>query len=158
MQMSTMRWRLAAICLALLLAEIPLRAIGSADTEYVGGTVNTIKEGTDGKSSAKDEKAFVFDYKGGKLTIPYDRINDLEYGQKAGRRLGLAVVVSPFFLLSHKRKHFLTVGYLDENDKQQAAVFELGKDVVRVMLTTVEARSGRKIDYQDEEARKSGLG
>jgi len=50
------------------------------------------------------------------------------------------------------------VGYLDENDKQQAAVFELGKNVIRVTLTTLEARTGKKIEYQDEEARKSGLG
>ena len=158
MRTNTMRRRLVAIIVALLLAQIPLWAVGGSDTEYVGGTVNTIKEGTDGKSSAKDEKVFEFDYKKGKLTIPYDRINDLEYGQKAGRRVGLAIVVSPFLLLSHKRKHFLTVGYLDENDKQQAAVFELGKNVVRVTLSTLEARTGKKIDYQDEEARKSGLG
>jgi hypothetical protein len=82
----------------------------------------------------------------------------LEYGQKAGRRLGLAIVVSPFLLLSHKRKHFLTIGFTDEQDKQQAGVFELGKDIVRVTLASMEARTGKKVDYQDEEARKSGLG
>jgi hypothetical protein len=47
---------------------------------------------------------------------------------------------------------------MDENDKQQAAVFELGKDVVRVTLASLEARSGQKIEYQDEEARKSSKG
>jgi hypothetical protein len=150
--------RLAAVGVALLLVEIALWAVGSSNTVYVGGTANTIKEGTEGTSSAKDEKTFAFDYKKGKLTIPYERINDLEYGQKAGRRLGLALTISPWLLLSHKRKHFLTLGYLDENDKQQAAVFELGKDVIRVTLTTLEARTGKKIEYQDEEARKSGLG
>ena len=47
---------------------------------------------------------------------------------------------------------------MDESDKQQAAVFELGKDIVRVTLAAIEARTGRKIEYQDEEARKSGHG
>jgi hypothetical protein len=125
---------------------------------YVGGTIGAIKEQTEGKSSAADEKAFAFTYKGGKLEIPYDRINVLEYGQKAGRRLGLAIVVSPLALFSKKRKHFLTVNYLDADDKQQAAVFELGKDVVRVTLASMEARTGKKVEYQDEEARKSGKG
>ncbi len=101
---------------------------------------------------------FVFSYQGGELKIPYDRVNDLEYGQKAGRRLGLALTISPWLLLSKKRKHFPTVGYQDENDKQQAAVFELGKDIVRTTLASLEARTGKKIDYQDEEARKSSKG
>jgi hypothetical protein len=125
---------------------------------YDGGTITAIKQGTEGKSSTQDEKVFVFDYKGGQLSIPYEKINDIEYGQKAGRRVGLAIAISPWLLLSKKRKHFLTIGYLDESAKQQAGVFELGKDIVRVTLASLEARTGKKIDYQDEEARKSGLG
>ena len=152
--------RLAALTLLLALFSTSpaLAGLGSEKTMYVGGTVTSIKEGTEGISSTHDEKLFEFDYNSGKLTIPYEKINDLEYGQKAGRRIGLAVVVSPMFLFSKKRKHFMTIGYTDENDKQQAAVFELGKDVVRVTLASMEARTGRKIDYQDEESRKSGFG
>ena len=125
---------------------------------YVGGTVNTIKEQTEGTSSATDEKVFTFQYGGGKLTIPYDRVDSLEYGQKAGRRVGAAFLVSPVFIFSKKRKHYLTIGYKDENDKQQAVVLELGKDVVRVTLATLEARTGKKIEYQDAESRNSGRG
>jgi hypothetical protein len=131
--------------------------LGSKDAQYLGGTLK-IKEGTEGKASASDEKVFTFTYKGGKLTIPYDQIDSLEYGQKAGRRIGVAIVINPLFIFSKKRKHFLTIGYKEEGDKQQAAVFELGKDVIRVTLASLEARSGRKIEYQDEEARKSGSG
>lgn len=147
---------LLVCCLGLELTAFA--GLGSDKTEYVGGTENQIKEGTEGKSSAKDEKNFVFEYKDGNLSVPYDEVNDLEYGQKAGRRVGLAIAVSPWLLLSKKRKHFLTVGWKDLQDKQHAAVFELGKSVVRTTLATMEARTGRKIDYQDDEARKSGLG
>lgn len=160
-----MRRVVAVLLSTLFLFELAALAGGldSHKTMYMGGTVNSIKEGTEGKSSAADEKVFTFEYptgkhETGKLAIPYDRVNDLEYGQKAGRRLGLAIAVTPWALLSKKRKHYLTIGYQDENDKQQAAVFELGKDIVRVMLATLEARTGRKIDYQDDEARKSGRG
>ena len=141
-----------------LMAELCWAGLGSHNTMYVGGTINAIKEGTEGHSNAKDEKVFLFEYSKGKLAIPYDRVDSLEYGQKAGRRVGVAFVVNPIFIFSKKRRHFLTVGYTDENDKQQAAVFELGKDIVRVTLATLEARTGRKIEYQDEEARKSGRG
>jgi len=50
----------------------------------------------------------------------------------------------------------LTIGYKDSTDKDQVAVIELGKDIVRATLPIVETRSGKKIEYQDEEARKSG--
>jgi hypothetical protein len=152
--------RTFALVLACLLAFdlVAVAGLGSDKTAYIGGTENQIKEGTEGKSSAKDEKKFVFEFKGGTLEIPYDQVNDLEYGQKAGRRLGLALAISPWLLLSHKRKHFLTVGWKDEQDKQHAAVLELGKSIVRTTLATLEARTGRKVDFQDDEARKSGLG
>lgn len=143
----------------LFLAEATLLAgIGSKSTVYVGGTIGSIKESTEGTSSTANEKVFVFTYRAGKLEIPYDRVNVLEYGQKAGRRLGLAIAVSPLALFSKKRKHFLTINYKDESDKQQAAVFELGKSVVRTTLAAMEARTGSKIEYQDEEARKSSRG
>lgn len=132
--------------------------LGSDKAAYIGGTENQIKEGTEGASSAKDEKKFTFEYKGGSLGIPYEQINDLEYGQKAGRRVGLAIAVSPWLLLSKKRRHFLTIGWKDEKDTQHAAVFELGKSITRTTIATLEARTGKKVDYQDDEARKSGLG
>jgi len=137
---------------------VAFAGLGSDKTAYIGGTENQIKDGVEGQSSAKDDKNFVFEYKGGKLAIPYDQVNDLEYGQKAGRRLGLALTISPWLLLSHKRKHFLTVGWKDEQDKQHAAVFELGKSIIRTTIATLEARTGKKVEYQDDEARKSGLG
>ena len=152
------RFLAGALACLLIFAIATEAGLDGKKTMYVGGTVTAIKERTEGASSTNDEKAFVFTYKGGDLKIPYDRVNDLEYGQKAGRRLGLALTISPWLLLSKKRKHFLTLGYQDENDKQQAAVFELGKDIVRTTLASLEARTGKKIDYQDEEARKSSKG
>lgn len=139
-----------------LLHSTAFAGLGSNKAMYVGGTVNTIKEGTEGTLSAKDEKVMVFSYEGKTLQVPYERINDLEYGQKAGRRLGVAIALTWMALFSKKRKHYLTVGYMDDNDKQQALVFELGKGTVRVTLATLEARSGRKVDYEDAEARNAG--
>lgn len=54
-----------------------------------------------------------------------------------------------------KRKHFLTVGYKGTDGKDQVAVLELGKDIIRTTLPIVEKRSGKKLEYQDDEARKS---
>jgi hypothetical protein len=147
------------VLMCILALEVTAFAgLGSDKTAYIGGTESQIKAGTEGRSSADNEKVFVFDYKGDKLEIPYDQVNDLEYGQKAGRRLGLALTISPWLLLSHKRKHFLTVGWKDAQDKQHAAVLELGKSIVRTTIVTLEARTGKKVEYEDDEARKSGMG
>lgn len=149
----------ALFVVALCLFETTAFAgLGSDKTCYLGGTISSIPENTEGKSNAKDDTAWIFETKKGTIKVPYSQIDSLEYGQKAGRRIGVAVVINPLFIFSKKRRHYLTLGWTDEAGKQQAGVFELGKDVIRVQLATLEARSGRKIDYQDEEARKSGSG
>ena len=155
-----MKLRLAlTICFSAIC--IPLFAgIPSHKAVYIGGTVKGLKENIEGiMSTKKDGKQLFFDYnKKDQFAIPYDRVDSLEYGQKAGRRVGLAIAVTPIALLSKKRRHYLTINYTDADDKQQAAVFELGKDIVRVTLSSLEARTGRKIEYQDEEARNSSKG
>jgi hypothetical protein len=148
----------SAVLLAFVLQTLAWAGLGSNKAMYVGGTLNQIKENSEGKVSTTGSTAFTFESKAGAVSIPYDHVNDLEYGQKAGRRLGLAIAINPLLFFSKKRRHFLTVGYQDSDGKQQAAVFELGKDVVRVTLATLEARTGRKIEYEDEEARNSGRG
>ncbi|MEW6129661.1 MAG: hypothetical protein AB1757_21655 [Acidobacteriota bacterium] len=136
----------------------PALVLDSKKTGYVGGTIAGLKEGTEGKSSALDENNFVFEHKNGKLLIPYKDVEELEYGQKAGRRVAVAILVSPLAIFSKKRKHYLTISYKNEAGKGQAAVFELGKDVIRTMLSSLEARTGKQIQYQDEEAKKSAKG
>lgn len=142
------------LCLLFMLEAVSWAGLGGHDAMYVGGTLSAVKENTEGKI-ATDDKTLVFQYKRGKLTIPYDQVNSLEYGQKAGRRLGLAVAISPLFLLSKKRKHYLTIGFLDENKKQQAAVLELGKELITPTISALEAKTGKKVEYEDDEARKS---
>jgi hypothetical protein len=148
----------SSLIFLLLLESLAWAGLDSKKAMYVGGTVASVKEGTEGTISEKNEDHWVFHYSNGNFEVPYDHVNDLEYGQKAGRRLGVAIAVTWMALFSKKRRHFLTIGYTDENGKQEAAVFELGKDIVRVTLASLEARTGQKIDYEDEEARKSGRG
>ena len=126
--------------------------------EYVGGTVDNLKTGTDGAVLTNDPQTFVFRYKKSTLSIPYAKINLIEYGQKVGRQYAAAVLISPLFVIAKSRKHFLTVGYTDAEGRQQALVLRVDKDDIRPVLVSLEARTGLKIHYQDEEARKAGRG
>lgn len=136
-----------------------LLAVGGDKAQYIGGTVSSLKEKAEGTLSTQGETEVVFTAKGSPtLTIPYQAIASLEYGQKAGRRVAVAVLVSPLALFSKKRNHYLTISYKDEAGKDQAAVFELGKNIVRTTLTVMATRTGKEIEYQDEEARKASKG
>ena len=126
--------------------------------EYIGGTLDQYKQHCDGKILTSDVREFRFQTKGSAVTVPYDKINLVEYGQKADRRYVSAVLISPILLLSKSRKHFLTVGYTDANGNQQAMVFRVNKHDIRIVLASLEARTGRKVQFQDDEARKAGKG
>jgi len=88
------------------------------------------------------------------LHVPYDRVNILEYGQHVAGRYLEAVLFSPLFLLSKSRKHFLTVFFTDANGKQQAVVLQVNKGDVRALLPELEAKTGRRVEYTDDEARR----
>jgi hypothetical protein len=77
---------------------------------------------------------------------------------RVSRRYVEAVFVSPLFLIAKRKTHFLTIGYSDSEGKQQALVLRVGKEEIRVLLVALEARTGRSVEYQDEEARKAGKG
>jgi hypothetical protein len=132
--------------------------LASVRTEYTGGTLSQFKTGATAALSTLNASHFSVAVKGAAVEVPWGRVNLLEYGQNVNRRLALAVVVSPVFLLSKKRKHFLTVGFQDELGKQQAMVLEVPKKHVRAVLASMEARTGLKVQFQDEEARKAGKG
>jgi hypothetical protein len=132
--------------------------LAQSHVDYVGGTAPALASGAGGTVELSDESYLAFYAKGAQVRVPYDHINLLEYGQKVDRRVLMAVVISPVFLLAKTRKHFLTVGYTDEGGRQQAMVFRVDKNGIRAMLVGLEARTGLKVQYQDPEARKAGKG
>jgi hypothetical protein len=142
----------------ILIAALASAAVAQNRAEYVGGTATKLESGASGSLDISDPHYFAFYAKKTNLRVPYDRVDLLEYGQKVDRRLLMAAVISPMFLLSKSRKHFLTVGYVDEDGNHQALVFRVDKNGIRPALVSLEARTGLRIQYQDEEARKAGRG
>jgi hypothetical protein len=144
----------------LLLASVLLCFAGHAGAraEYIGGTRADIPAESSGDITVSDQVYFIFISKQTRVQVPYERINLLEYGQKVDRRYLEAVVISPLFMLSKKRQHFLTVGFQDDDGRQQALVFKVSKNDIRLTLVALEARTGQTVRFQDEEARIAGKG
>lgn len=149
--------RSIALYVALLftLTVVALASVANDKAAYQGGTEGDIPAGTQGYCTTGNEREFIFSFQNGQLVIPYEQVNDLEYGQDVARRLTFSTAANPFRLFTKKKKHFLTIGWKDEHAQQHAAVFELGRSVVRPTIVTLEARTGKKVDYQDDAARKS---
>jgi hypothetical protein len=142
-------------CIVVMLCFV-LSSFAQTQVDYVGGTTAEVRLGASGRIELNDDRYLAFYADKSQMRIPYARVNLLEYGQQVDRRLALAVVVSPMFLLSKSRRHFLTVGYTDERGTQQAMVFRVDKNSIRAALVALEARTGLNIHYQDQEARKAG--
>lgn len=126
--------------------------------EYIGGTAQAFKEKVSGRIDTTDERMLRFETGAKRVEVPYERVHNVEYGQKVDRRYVSAILISPLFLLAKARKHFLTIGYTDAEGKQQAMIFRVEKSDIRAVLVGLEARTGRKVTFQDEEARKAGKG
>jgi hypothetical protein len=139
---------------AYLITGKALAAVRGEDVMYVGGTIKNLPEATGGKLDTKDEGKLIFTSSKGGFEIPYANITSLEYGQKAGRRVGVAIVITVWALFSKKRKHFLTIGYTDGEKKPQGVVLEIAKGRAKSMITIIEVRSGQKVEYESDEAKK----
>jgi len=143
---------------ALLLSAAFATAASSAGgvrAEVVGGTLEALRKNTSSRLDFSDVDSLFIRCDKAEFRIPYHTIRVIEYGQTVGRRYISALLISPILLLSKARKHFLTLEFIS-NGKTEAVVFRVNKNDVRAALASVEARTGRSVDYLDDEARKSG--
>ena len=125
---------------------------------YMGGTVSGVPSHSHAQIDVRDANALSLYLRDKAVSIAWADVNNLEYGLHVDRRYLEAILISPLFLIAKKRSHFLTIGYLDSEGRQQAVILEVNKGDIRQLLVSLEARTGRRIEFQDEEARKAGKG
>src|SRR5205085_1464277 len=94
----------------LLLAVVAAGLRAETKAEYAGGTDAGLTPGVSASLDLADNRYLAIYTRRTQLRIAYAHINLLEYGQKVDRRIALAIAVSPAFLASKSRKHFLTIG------------------------------------------------
>jgi hypothetical protein len=144
------------VALGSLILALPLAAAEpGTKIQFVGGTVTGAVAKAKSQLDLTGTEMLLFHSGRSEFRIAYQKINTVEYGQSVSRRYAEAVLISPLLLLSKSRKHFVTIGYVDQEGKQQALVFRVEKSDIRSLLAGLEARTGRRIEYQDGEARKA---
>src|SRR5947209_9568201 len=145
-------WALLVVPLMLMAGDAGSRA------QYVGGTFPGLKSNSDIRVEFGQDDFLKVSGHRQSFEIPYKDVTNLEYGLRMSRRYVEAVLISPLFLVAKKKTHFLTIEYSDQDGRNQAMVLRVGKDDIGPLLVSLEARTGRRIDYQDEDARKAGRG
>jgi hypothetical protein len=146
------------VALCFLLTRAAVGAEPGVKTEFIGGTLSSVAAKSTARLDYSGADEMVFRCASGDIRVAYRKVNTLEYGQTVSRRYAAAVLVSPLLLLSKARKHFVTLGYVDAEGQQQVVVFRVEKGDIRSVLVGLEARTGRRVEYQDDEARKAGKG
>jgi hypothetical protein len=148
--------KLISLSLCLTLIAPLFAGLSGNKAAYRGGTVATLKANQEGVLVLTKPEGFSF----ATLSVPYNQVQSIEYGQKAGRRVGAAIatalIVSPvglFLLFSKKRRHIVSLTWTNAEGKTDAAVFEVGKDAIRSTLKVLEVRTGKTIEYESADAR-----
>lgn len=150
--------RVVALLVSVWLAAPAWPQEGGGRVQYVGGTIAALAQAPKGRLLTTDNDFLIFQAGKQRYAVRWNRITLLEYGQRVSRRYAMGVIISPLLVLSKSRKHFLTIGFTDEEGAQQAMVFRVDKDDIRPLLVSLEVRTNLKVEYQDEDARRAGKG
>jgi len=129
------------VLVAFLTISLSAVAVDMGQVAYVGGTVPALKEGTAGKLNTTLETALEFEYSGGKLAVPYARIDSFEYTDKRARRLGVVPTIAIGLFKHLQRRHFFRIDYHDQDNTPQVAVFEVPKQMPQTLLAVLQTRA-----------------
>jgi hypothetical protein len=152
-----MRRLLCVLFACMFLAEpLLLAAVRGHKSMYAAGTLAALKPGEMGRLETSDTGVIFNPEKGAAaVTIPYDTITAMDYGEHAGRRVGSAIawgvttlgIMALPILLSKKKRHYLTL-YINNDPKVAAQERDkLAKDAKAAPKGDVAAFEINKHDY-----------
>ncbi len=100
----------------------------------------------------RDKKTLDFlDEKGASvLSIPDDKIKSMLYEKTSKPRYAEAILISPFFIFAHSKKHFLTIQYTDADGQGKFALIHMDKGNARDIVAAAEAETGKKVERAEE--------
>lgn len=157
-----MRYKVRANCsfLAVLLYLAWTAKICAATpfgkVEYLPPKVEGQKHGSDPIKGQvifdKEKKAVEFQNEKGQqiVSIPYDKIKSILYEKTSRPRYAEAILISPFFLFSKTKKHFLTFQYTDEKGEGKFVMLHLDKSNAMDIVNTADADTGQKVSREEE--------
>jgi hypothetical protein len=163
-----MRRFLALLLSCVLFVNAAFAGLNRNKSRYVGGTVKDIPVPSVGALDTTGQADLTFHYEpgkaidksrfaGGSFSLPYPEITAIGYGQHASLRVGQTIALSVvagvgglLLLLSKSKSHYVTIEYKDQQGNAQSVVFEIGKDAIRPLLSSLETRTGKTVVDQPD--------
>jgi len=84
------------------------------------------------------------------MSIKFDSIKSMTYEKASKPRMAEAVLISPLFLLSNSKKHYLTFQFINDAGDGQFAIIHLDKKNARQAVACAEAQTGKKVEQVEE--------
>lgn len=134
--------------LLLLVISMPASAVENEQVMYVGGTVSALKEGVLGRLNTTSETAISFESAGNTLTIPYAKIESFEYSRQVARHLGVLPAIAVGLAKKRQRRHFFRISYRDGGNVSQVAIFEVPKQMPRILMAILQLRAPQSCSRQ----------
>jgi len=132
--------RLVAL-LALLTISIPAVAIEDDPVAYIGGTISNLRAGTTGRLDTSQTEAMAFEYRNGKLTIPFAKIDSYQYAQQRAHHWGVLATIAIALLKPLQTRHIFRISYHDENNTPHVALFEVPKGMPETLIAVLQTRA-----------------
>jgi len=152
--------RAISVCLALSMC---LALTGQLFASELFGKVEYLPPKVEGQKHGADpikghvifdteKKAVEFQNEKGEqiVSIPYDKIKSILYEKTSRPRYAEAILLSPFFLFSKTKKHFLTFQYTDENGNGKFMMLHMDKSNAMDIANAAEAETGLKVSREEE--------
>ncbi|MGJ5819952.1 hypothetical protein [Paludibaculum fermentans] len=142
--------QLLAIVLCIAMPTAVFSADNAHKVSYDGGSISTIKSGTDLKLYIDSDHIRFMKDKSEVAVIPPTAITEISYGQDVHRRvgaaIGLAVVsfgIGALMALAKSKKHYIGLTW-DDAGKKGGVAFQADKNDYRGVLAGLEGVTGRK--------------
>ncbi len=84
------------------------------------------------------------------FSVKYDSIKSILYEKTSTPRYAEALLISPLFIFSHSKKHFLTIQYTDTTGAGQFVIVHLDKKNAREAVALAEAQTGKRVEQVEE--------
>jgi hypothetical protein len=84
------------------------------------------------------------------FSINYDTIHAMQYERTGQPRYVAAVLISPVFLLTHSKKHSLTIEYNDQSGEAHSIIVRLNKKNAREAVATATAQTSKTVEQIEE--------
>ena len=160
-QETSMKRTIALAAIACIVLPAAMSALSREKAQYVGGNIASVRLKATGTLStdATDVVVFTPDKKDEPpLRVPYGVITALDYSERAGQGFGVSIRLTSEAASLKKGRHYLTMIWNDGSGNKQVAVFKLGKDLIPVTLTALQAYTGEGVTLQDQDVRRAGNG